>query len=383
MRIINNKDTKNRLVDAFGAKVGCTLYGILSFVGKPTTKLKKWNTLNKLDKEYGSTLNNRKKWKKSFKKWIGMSNSEVTDYIMENFYKNPLEELKLIGEGVPDNPHVPMGIGVIQNEIARIPELLKYHRELGVERFVFVDNGSTDGTVEYLMKQDDVALYRTTDTYDYKIAWVNRLIDYCGIDRWYLKLDGDEFLVYPEIEEKNIVDYVRDLENKEIKRVRGFMLNMYPKEKLSEININPTEFRKYYQYYDENSDDYIFYTETSRLCGGNIRRTTGSNYAVISKTPLIYVDSHYIMMTSHENFPEYEDRNSKFGLVLLHYKFLPGEEARIREYASSEVHDRGSELYKQYEKLYDNGGQTLYFEGSHKWTGVECLKEFEIIERLT
>ena len=35
-----------------------------------------------------------------------------------------------------------------RNEARRLPEFLEYHRRLGVERFFFVDNGSTDESVE-------------------------------------------------------------------------------------------------------------------------------------------------------------------------------------------------------------------------------------------
>ena len=45
---------------------------------------------------------------------------------------------------------------VIRNERWRLPWFLDYYRGLGVDEFYFVDNDSTDGSLEYLRDQPDV-----------------------------------------------------------------------------------------------------------------------------------------------------------------------------------------------------------------------------------
>src|SRR5665213_3442347 len=44
---------------------------------------------------------------------------------------------------------------VLRNELARLPYFLEYYRAKGVGAFLPVDNGSTDGSVEFLIEQPD------------------------------------------------------------------------------------------------------------------------------------------------------------------------------------------------------------------------------------
>ena len=49
----------------------------------------------------------------------------------------------------------------MRNERVRLPYFLEYYRKLGVDHFLIVDNGSDDGTREYLAEQPDVSLWTT------------------------------------------------------------------------------------------------------------------------------------------------------------------------------------------------------------------------------
>ena len=44
-----------------------------------------------------------------------------------------------------------IAFGCFRNEKLRLPYLLEYHKNLGVNRFFIIDNASTDGTVDYLL----------------------------------------------------------------------------------------------------------------------------------------------------------------------------------------------------------------------------------------
>ena len=52
-----------------------------------------------------------------------------------------------------------------RNEALRLPEFLEYHRRLGVDRFFFVDNGSTDDSVEVALAEESVHVWRTEQPY--------------------------------------------------------------------------------------------------------------------------------------------------------------------------------------------------------------------------
>ena len=87
-----------------------------------------------------------------------------------------------------------------RNEILRLPAFLAHYRALGVERFFIVDNGSTDGSTEYLAAQPGVELSRTAERFsDTKggAAWMNDLLAKFGTGSWCVTVDVDELLVYP------------------------------------------------------------------------------------------------------------------------------------------------------------------------------------------
>ena len=54
---------------------------------------------------------------------------------------------------------------VVRNEKLRLPSTLRHHRSLGVRRFFALDNGSTDGTLDYLCGEPDVHVFSTSSSY--------------------------------------------------------------------------------------------------------------------------------------------------------------------------------------------------------------------------
>lgn len=72
----------------------------------------------------------------------------------------------------------------LRNELVRLPYFLKYYRDLGVNHFLIVDNGSDDGSREYLAQQDDVSLWTTQASYKrakFGVDWLNWLQRKYGI----------------------------------------------------------------------------------------------------------------------------------------------------------------------------------------------------------
>ena len=50
-------------------------------------------------------------------------------------------------------------IFVVHNGRPLLPSFLDHYRSIGVTRFMCVDDASKDGTIDYLLKQDDVDVY--------------------------------------------------------------------------------------------------------------------------------------------------------------------------------------------------------------------------------
>jgi Glycosyl transferase family 2 len=118
----------------------------------------------------------------------------------------------------------------LRNEMLRLPQTLDHHRRLGVARFFGIDNGSTDGTREFLLAQPDCHVFLTHDSYagaGCGLDWQQALLDEYGVGHWCLVVDADEWLVYPGCEDRPLPYLVAHLETQGAQGLFAFLLDMY------------------------------------------------------------------------------------------------------------------------------------------------------------
>jgi hypothetical protein len=119
----------------------------------------------------------------------------------------------------------------IRDENARLPFLLDYHRKLGIDRFFFIDNGSTDGSLEYLLDQGDCHVFTCSGNFFSSNVeppvWSNALRNtYCA-DHWCLSLDADELFVFPHSEFVSIRRLCDFLEQEGKDALPALVVDMY------------------------------------------------------------------------------------------------------------------------------------------------------------
>lgn len=83
----------------------------------------------------------------------------------------------------------------IRDEVNRIPAFLAYHRWIGVDHFVFIDNGSIDGSVEHLEREPAVTVVRTSESLSFQHEWIRHWFEQLPLTSWALVLDMDEHFV--------------------------------------------------------------------------------------------------------------------------------------------------------------------------------------------
>nr|WP_214649938.1 glycosyltransferase family 2 protein [Palleronia pontilimi] len=133
-------------------------------------------------------------------------------------------------------------ICTLRNELKRLPFFLDYYRDLGIGHFLIVDNGSTDGSREYLAQQGDVSLWTTSESYAksrFGVDWVNWLARRYGLGKWILCVDVDEFFIYPFCDTRPIRALTDWLDASEIRSFGTLMLDMYPKGAASDVSYTP------------------------------------------------------------------------------------------------------------------------------------------------
>lgn len=82
-----------------------------------------------------------------------------------------------------------------------------HYRKLGIKKFIMIDNASSDGTMKFLMKQRDAEVYRVNEKFQSSVkeGWINQIFALYGFHRWYLIVDADELITWPQLGRKHFM----------------------------------------------------------------------------------------------------------------------------------------------------------------------------------
>jgi hypothetical protein len=127
------------------------------------------------------------------------------------------------------------------NEARRIPFFLKHYFSIGVDRVFYVDNGSTDDSLDRLLAHDNVHVWSTDEKLDlkskYGISWIDRLLEKYGEVGWSLIADLDEILLFPGYETSTLQEVVGLLDKEGADCALSSLIDMYPAGPLSDAVI--------------------------------------------------------------------------------------------------------------------------------------------------
>ena len=140
-------------------------------------------------------------------------------------------EIRTAGVG----PNNILLFATVRNSQLRLPFFMAHYRRLGVQHFFFISNNSTDGTNNFLARQQDVSIWTTSHSYKLSrlgMDWVTwQQIKYAH-QHWCLTLDADEIFIYPFYETRPLRALTNWLDTQEIASFGALMLDLYSKERL-------------------------------------------------------------------------------------------------------------------------------------------------------
>jgi len=297
-----------------------------------------------------------------------------------------LSALRRVSSPLPDVLS-PILICVVRDERDALADFLRHYRGGGVERFVFIDNGSTDGTIEYLLRQLDVDLFQVNAPFDWrrKQAWINRAIDYYGLDRWYLYVDADEHITFDGFGPRGFPDLAELMERAGQLRVRGFLLDMYSDlPLLAGAGGDDMEMIVAYPYFDRAG-----YTENqtvhliSRTGGPRARAFAAADAwfnPQLTKYPMFRLRPGEFMANPHHIWPCAPNHLIPCTLAILHFKFHGDWPGRVARAVMEGNYWEGSREYKAYLKMLEaTPFLSLMSEISRRFNGPGGLVEEGLI----
>lgn len=278
-----------------------------------------------------------------------------------------------------------IAIIIARDEILRLPDCLRHHRALGVDRFVVVDNGSTDGTTDYICDQPDVDVIYTENSYlvaNRAMGWRHHIVSRYGFSRWYLLVDADELLVYDGMKEHDLHKLTDMLKRRRIMLLHATLIDMYQQEPFREPGFQSGDsMLSACQYFDAES--YILaerFNKNLKLQGGpRVRFLSTPNWTfdnALSKYPLVFWHKGVNARSIH-NFGIPLSRRPPSG-ALLHFKFLDDFNRRVEKALKEQQHWNRSEQYQQYKEA-KLGPSKLFYEGSRKYVGPESLLSMRLM----
>ena len=125
---------------------------------------------------------------------------------------------------------------VVRNEIVMLPHFLQHYRRLGIDRFIFIDNLSDDGTTKLLLAQPDAIVYSAEADYRvarYGVTWQLTAMAHHAMGKWVIAVDADELLVIPQLEDGRIRMWLQELDRSGYTAVQTPMVDMLPQGPLS------------------------------------------------------------------------------------------------------------------------------------------------------
>ncbi|WP_439575605.1 glycosyltransferase family 2 protein [Phreatobacter sp.] len=257
-------------------------------------------------------------------------------------------------------PEQPVVISVVKDEADRLDDFLRHYRTFGIERFVFVDNGSTDGTVDLLCAQPDCEVLQIKGAFHWmrKQGWITLAIDKVGRSRdaWYIYVDADEHIVFEGMERRSFADLCVWAEARQISRIRGMLIDMYSDGPLLGSSYRAGQrLVEAYPFFDDGGYDEQQFREIISRKGGPRQRVFGKASASfrpeMTKYPVFKLSGHDIFANPHHVWPYEPNFVSPCVLGLLHFKFLPDTIRRIDEAVRAQNYWGGSIEYKCYRDI--------------------------------
>ncbi|MGY6587762.1 MAG: glycosyltransferase family 2 protein [Wenzhouxiangella sp.] len=287
---------------------------------------------------------------------------------------------------------------IMKDERFFVGAFLDYYRRLGVGSFLILDDGSTDGTLEFLLNQSDVTVLKSSFKYGQvinrrgRLPWRSAQMR-AGIrlkalipnnhlkNRWCIYADADEFLVLPS-QFDGIDRFTQVLDGYGLSVVLSVVVEMYP-DTISDLLDGPAKLNSFEELLElsRNFDAIRLLSltdngEVNRLnvsASGRLfrahdilfgnsnevgtleeaRQSRGTKQlaigTAINKISLLKPGSGTRMVCGHwANVPP----ASEVALAILHFKFTPDVIRRAQAALESRAWAQGSAKYSNYELLF-------------------------------
>jgi Glycosyl transferase family 2 len=242
---------------------------------------------------------------------------------------------------------------VVRNGELYVRSFVDHYRSLGAKHIVFLDNGSTDATVE-LLRSYDVTVLQSHSRYRQQAMNLYLLRRYAR-NRWGLLADIDEFFDYPYSDRLSLGSFLRYLNAYEYTAVLTQVLDMFPAEPLDTIDIGrDDDIAAKYPYFDISAirkQEYSWPGMSNHDIAwhfGGVRSTVFGTDSSLTKPALFLVGRR---MTFHSVHHVKVGRVADISCLLRHYPFVGSFRTKVDEALRTGAHAKARWDYEGYARV--------------------------------
>ncbi len=256
-----------------------------------------------------------------------------------------------------------------------LKSFVEHYRSLGAKHIFFLDNGSTDGTVEALKDYENVTVLRSKLPYrnskgglgGTETLFKQYLIDRFGRkERWCLCADVDELFDYPYSDVVGLGSFLSYLNGNSYTAVAAQMLDMFPEWPLSGRACDLDEpLKERHRFYDLSNLKRTSIKNNPRLRNNTLQsdeieilrdgidNTVFGSKPLRTKFPLVFSDGQVKPFDRSSHWVD-NARIADLTCVLFHYKFLDGYfQKRTAQAVQEENHYKNSRGAKKHLEVLD------------------------------
>ncbi len=282
-----------------------------------------------------------------------------------------------------------LAIVLVRNGSYYLDVFLNHYRQLGIQNFAFIDNGSTDDTLERLKAEQGVVI----DQCNLPLAQFEDLIrqysaNEYGQNRWCLYVDMDELFDFEGRQTLGISGLVAYLRAQNATALMAQMLEMFPKDSLRTAGAwSYEECIEAFQYFDishvrkypYHSDDIEFSallesnqtpSDELRFFFGGVRGKVFGENCCLTKHPLIF-NGPDVTPAPHPHL-SMGVQCADITALIKHYKFAGDAVARDTASIRTGDLDHGEDAARA-SVLSSQPDVSLFSVDSRPWNRIELL----------
>jgi len=302
-------------------------------------------------------------WPRSFKIWPSPQPVRL------GWRSNTLDLISDPGKLAEVNAAEVAVIACLRNEIFMLPHFLQHYRAQGVTGFLIADNGSDDGSFEYLADQPDVALFAVDTDYSashYGVSWQQALMANFRVGRWSLVADADELAVIGPNADDSLPTVTARIDAEGANAARVFMLDMYPSGPLSDADFTTAPPFEQAGFVDaqpflrvsgargpySNSPTWTSALRHRLMPGSRAELFVAQKYALLKYQPWMRLSAglHFVANA----------QVARQELFFAHFKYNAAFHAKAQAEVARQQHFNNAEEYQKYLRLAAEGRNVLF-----------------------